>query len=169
MAWSTGLIKVRLNLNRPAGTAHQVRLSQQDRGAEYPRTPWKPAGKGDCGGQDYSLGSVTGVTIETLQPNPYGARALPRLMHSTLGACSALCRRSRSARNVTRLWPVAPPYAGRTEGTHTNLRCSWQRAVKVPEIGAFTSTRMRALAEAEVIQAPCGSVPDLPDVTLPMA
>jgi hypothetical protein len=42
-------------------------------------------------------------------------------------------------------------------------------AVKVPEIGPFTSTRMRALAEAEVIQAPCGSVPDLPDVTLPMA
>jgi hypothetical protein len=29
------------------------------------------------------LGAVTGVAIETLQPNSYGARALPRPMHST--------------------------------------------------------------------------------------
>src|SRR5436190_6791013 len=31
------------------------------------------------------LGAVTGVAIETLQPNSYGARALPRPMHSTSG------------------------------------------------------------------------------------
>jgi hypothetical protein len=31
------------------------------------------------------LGAVTGVTIETLQPNSQGARALPRPMHSTSG------------------------------------------------------------------------------------
>src|SRR6266513_3249183 len=34
------------------------------------------------------LGAVTGVAIETLQPNSYGARALPRPMHSTSGACN---------------------------------------------------------------------------------
>ena len=33
-------------------------------------------------------GAVTGVTIETLQPNSYGARALPQPMHSTSGACN---------------------------------------------------------------------------------
>jgi len=34
------------------------------------------------------LSAVTGVAIETLQPNSYGARALPRPMHSTSGACN---------------------------------------------------------------------------------
>ena len=31
--------------------------------------------------------AVAGVAIDTLQPNSYGARALPRPMHSTSGAC----------------------------------------------------------------------------------
>ena len=30
---------------------------------------------------------VAGVAIDTLQPNSYGVRALPRPMHSTSGAC----------------------------------------------------------------------------------
>ena len=33
------------------------------------------------------LGAVAGVAIDTLQPNSYGVRALPRPMHSTSGAC----------------------------------------------------------------------------------
>src|SRR5690242_17288147 len=53
------------------------------------------------------LGLVAGVAIDTLQPNSYGARALPLPMHSTSGACSAYtlgprCRwswkRTRNAR-----------------------------------------------------------------------
>ena len=34
------------------------------------------------------LGAVAGVAIDTLQPNSYGVRALPRPMHSTSGACN---------------------------------------------------------------------------------
>ena len=44
-----------------------------------------------CFGMQHELpafGAVTDVAIETLQPNSYGARALPRPMHSTSGACS---------------------------------------------------------------------------------
>jgi hypothetical protein len=35
------------------------------------------------------LGFVAGVATDTLQPNSYGALALPLPMHSTSGACSA--------------------------------------------------------------------------------
>ena len=34
------------------------------------------------------LSAVAGVAIDTLQLNSYGARALPRPMHSTSGACN---------------------------------------------------------------------------------
>ena len=43
------------------------------------------------------LGLVAGVATETLQPNSYGARALPLPMHSTSGACSAYTLRDHQA------------------------------------------------------------------------
>src|SRR5262249_28629611 len=91
------------------------------------------------------LGLVAGVVIDPLQPNSYGARALPLPMHSTSGACSAYtlgprCRWSwkrtrtaRARRSAKRSWSTSLPAILRrmsriTRPSRMRRNLSWRRA-----------------------------------------